>query len=115
MPVALAFAVLDLTGSVTDLGIVLACQTLPMAVFVLLGGVWADRLPRQRVMLSSDVVRAAAQGASATLLLTGSAQIWELAALQAVYGLAAAFFGPAATAVVPSLLDTDGPAHRGLD
>ncbi len=105
VPVALAFAVLDLTGSVTDLGIVLACQTVPLIVFVLLGGVWADRLERRRVMLASDVVRAGAQGASAALLLTGSAQIWELAALQAVYGLAAAFFGPASTAVVPQTVD----------
>ena len=45
VPVALAFAVLDLTGSVTDLGLVLAAQTVPLIAFVLLGGVWADRLP----------------------------------------------------------------------
>ena len=71
VPVALAFAVLDLTGSVSDLGIVLAAQTIPLIVFVLLGGVWADRLVRQRVMLASDCVRAVTQGASAALLLTG--------------------------------------------
>lgn len=105
VPVALAFAVLDLTGSVADLGIVLACQTLPLLVFVLFGGVWADRLARDRVMLSSDIVRAIAQAASATLLLTGSAAVWELAALQALYGFAAAFFGPAAMAVVPQTVD----------
>lgn len=107
VPVALAFAVLDLTGKVTDLGIVLACQTVPLVVFVLIGGVWADRLARDRVMLSSDLVRALAQGASATLLLTGNATIVELAVLQAVYGFATAFFGPAATAVVPQTVDPD--------
>ncbi|MGO9955790.1 MAG: MFS transporter [Solirubrobacteraceae bacterium] len=48
VPVALAFAVLDLTGSVTDLGVVLAAQTVPLVAFVLLGGVWADRLPTER-------------------------------------------------------------------
>ena len=101
VPVALAFAVLDLTGSPTDLGIVFAAQTLPLVAFVLLGGVWADRLPRQFVMLASDGVRALAQGLSAALLLSGSAHIWELAALQAVYGAAEAFFGPASVAVVP--------------
>ena len=105
VPVALAFAVLDLTGSVTDLGLVLAAQTVPQVVFVLLGGVWADRLPRQALMLSSDLVQAASQGVSAVLLLTGRAQVWELAALQAVYGTAAAFFGPASTAVVPQTVD----------
>ena len=105
VPVALAFAVLDLTGSVTDLGIVLAAQTVPLVVFVLLGGVWADRLPRQRVMLGSDAVRALAQGASALLLLDGRAHVWQLAVLQAVYGAAEAFFGPASTAVVPQTVE----------
>ncbi len=108
VPVALAFAVLDLTGSVTDLGLVAAAQTAPLVIFVLLGGVWADRLPRQRVMLGSDVVRGLAQGISALLLLSGTAHIWQLAALQAVYGTAEAFFGPASTAVVPQ---TVGPSQ----
>jgi predicted MFS family arabinose efflux permease len=95
VPVALAFAVLDLTGSATDLGIVLAAQTVPLMVFVLLGGVWADRLPRQYVVLGADVVRAAAQGVSAVLLVTGNARVWQLAVLQAVYGVARGFAGPA--------------------
>jgi predicted MFS family arabinose efflux permease len=107
VPVALAFAVLDLTGSVSDLGIVLAAQTVPLIVFVLLGGVWADRLVRQRVMLASDGVRAVTQGASAALLLTGTAQLWELAALQAAYGAAVAFFAPASTALVPQTVEPD--------
>ena len=55
--VALAFAVLELTGSKADLGYVLAARSLPMLLLVALGGVWADRLPRQLVMLASDVVR----------------------------------------------------------
>jgi MFS family permease len=101
VPVALSFAVLDLTGSVSDLGVVLAAQTLPLLAFVLLGGVWADRLPRQLVMLVSDGVRALAQGLTAALLLTGSAHLWELVVLQALYGAAVGFFGPAATALVP--------------
>jgi len=100
VPVALAFAVLDLTGSVTDLGLVIAAQTTPLVVLVLFGGVWADRLPRQLVMLASDCVRALAQATSALLLLTGEAQIWQLIVLQALYGAAEAFFGPASTAVV---------------
>jgi MFS family permease len=105
VPVALAFAVLDITGSVTDLGLVLAAQTVPLVALVLVGGVWADRLPRHHLMLGTDVVRAAAQGLSAALVLSGSARIWELAALQAIYGTAEAFFGPAARAVVPQTVD----------
>jgi MFS family permease len=105
VPVALAFAVLGLTRSVTDLGIVFAAQTVPLIVFVLLAGVWSDRLPRQLVMLASDVVRGLAQGLTAALLLAGAAHVWEIAALQAVYGTAEAFFGPASTAVVPQTVD----------
>jgi MFS family permease len=105
VPVALTFAVLDLTGSVTDLGLVTAAQTAPLLLFVLIGGVWADRLPRHRLMLGSDVVRAAAQGLSAVIVLSGSARIWELAALQAIYGTAEAFFGPASRVVVAQTVD----------
>ncbi|MGO9490037.1 MAG: MFS transporter [Solirubrobacteraceae bacterium] len=107
-PVALSFAVLDLTGSVGDLGLVLAAQSLPLLMFVLLGGVWSDRVSRRSVMLYSDLARAGVQGASAALLLTGTARVWQLAALQAVYGTGRAFFGPAATGLVPETVD---PAH----
>ena len=107
VPVALAFAVLHLTHSPSDLGIVLAAQTVPLVLFVLLGGVWADRLPRQRVMLASDLVRFGAQGGTAALILAGGAQIWQLAALQAVYGIADGFFTPAANGVVPQVVADD--------
>jgi predicted MFS family arabinose efflux permease len=100
-PVALAFAVLDLTGSTTDLGLVLAAATLPMLAFLLVGGVWADRLPRQRLMLTSDVIRALAQGTTAALLISGEARLWQLLVLQAVNGCAAGFFRPAATGLIP--------------
>lgn len=105
-PIALSFGVLGLTGSIGDLGVVLAARQLPLVVFVLLGGVWSDRVSRQTVMLLSDVARAGAQGLCAVLLLTGSAHVWELACLQAVYGSARAFFGPASTGFLPQ---TVGP------
>jgi MFS transporter len=101
VPVALAFAVLDLTGSAADLGYVFAAQILPLVVFLLAGGVWADRLPRQLVMLGSDLVRGLAQATVAFLLLTGRAELRELIALAAVYGTAEAFFRPAATGLIP--------------
>ena len=62
--VALAFAVLDLTGSVTDLGLVLAAFTLPLVAFLLVGGVLADRFQPRRVMLGSDLARFLSQGSS---------------------------------------------------
>jgi len=100
-PVALAFAVLDLTGSTTDLGIVLAARQIPVLVLLLFGGVWSDRLPRHHVMVASNVLSGASQAVVAVLLLTGHAQIWQLAVLAAMNGAATAFFFPASTGIVP--------------
>src|SRR5436305_15266061 len=71
-PVAIAFAVLQI-GTASDLGLVLAAQMLPTVVLVLVGGVIADRLPRHAVLVASNVVSAAAQGASAALIPSGPA------------------------------------------
>src|SRR5256885_89684 len=89
VPVALAFAVIKtLDRGPTALGIVLAAESIPLVAFVLAGGVWADRLPRQIVMLVSDVLRMAVQAILAVLLLTGRAEIWQLIVLVAIYGTA---------------------------
>jgi hypothetical protein len=101
VPVAVAFAVLGLTGSATDLGLVLAARFVPQIVFLLVGGVWADRLPRQRVMVGADVVAGVSQGLAAVLLLTGRLELWQLIALEAVNGAAFAFFFPASTGLIP--------------
>lgn len=99
--VAIPFAVLELTGSVSDVGFVAAARTLPQVVLLLVGGIWADRLPRHTVMVASNAISAAAQGATALLLLSGNARVWHLIALQAVGGAATAFFFPASTGLVP--------------
>jgi len=105
VPVALAFAVIQtLDRGPTALGVVLAAQTLPLVAFVLAGGVWADRLPRQMVMLVSDVVRGVVQATLAVLLLSGHAELWHLVVLVAIYGTAQAFFQPAATGLVPATI-----------
>lgn len=100
---ALPFAVLDLAGSASDVGFVLAAYTVPLALFALVGGVWADRLPRRGVMLVADAVRAALQAAVAGLLLAGVAALWQLIALTALYSAATAFFQPALLGVVPEV------------
>jgi MFS family permease len=100
-PIALAFAVLDLTGSATDLGVVIAAGVVPMILFILVGGIWADRLPRHHVMVVSDAVAGAAQAVIAGLVLTGTAEIWHLVVLQLVRGAASSFFFPAAQGIVP--------------
>jgi MFS family permease len=99
-PVAIAFAVLGL-GSASDLGLVLAAGGIPFALFALVGGVWADRVGRRRVMLASDIVRALSQSVTAALLLTGNAEVWMLAVLAFVYGTAAAVFMPALMGLIP--------------
>jgi MFS family permease len=107
-PVALAFAVVHLDGSAADLGLVLGASFVPQIIFLLAGGVWADRLPRHAVMVVSDAVGGAAQAVVAVLLLTGRCDIWHLVVLAAIRGAASAFFGPASTAVVPQ---TVSPEH----
>ena len=101
-PVALAFAVLRLTGSPGDLGLVFMAVLTPRVVLMLGGGVWADRLPRQRVMLGADLLRAAMQGLTAVFLLTGGDAQWPLLVLSALYGAGDAFFQPAVTGLVPA-------------
>ncbi len=116
--VALPFAVLDLTGSVTDLGFVFAAFTLPLVAFLLVGGVFADRFQQRGVMVASDLARFVSQGLIAVLLVSGQARIWELVVLQAVRGLALAFFQPASTALTPSAVPPEllqeANALRGL-
>ena len=107
MGVALAFAVLDLGGSASDLGLVFAARTVSSVAFVLAGGVWADRLPRRAVMLVADAVRALAQGLVAFLLISGAGEIWHLGAAGVVSGAASAFFMPAATGLVPDTVSAE--------
>jgi len=107
VPVALAIAVLHLTGSATDLGLVLAARTVPAILLILIGGVWADRLPRQRLMITSDLVHFTSQALMAALLIGGVARLWQLILLQVVHGTATAFYRPAATGLVPQTIGRD--------
>jgi len=100
VPVAFTFAVVDLTGSASTLGLVLTAGFVSRIALLLLGGVVADRLRRQRVMLGADILRALTQGLVAALLLAGVARVWELVVLFALYGAGEAFFGPASTRLV---------------
>ena len=102
--VALPFAVLEIGGSATDIGIVEAAYIIPLTVFLLFGGVWADRLPRQKMMLAADFGRSALQLTTAGLLVTGVAQVWHLALLQVGMGFCEAFFRPSYTGLVPEVV-----------
>jgi MFS family permease len=99
-PIAIAFAVLSTTHSATALGLVLAGRTLPMVIFLLIGGAWADRLPRKSIMVVSDVVRLVTQGLFALVLTQHAPEIWAMILLQAGNGAASAFFRPASSGLV---------------
>jgi MFS family permease len=99
--VALALYVTQRTGSATDLSLVLAAQSLPLVGLLLLGGVFADRLPRHRIMVGTDLVRGALHVLLAGLIFAGSVAIWQLMVIEALFGAAQAFFQPAFSGLVP--------------
>jgi predicted MFS family arabinose efflux permease len=101
VPVALAFAVLDLDRSASALGTVLAVRAAALVLFLLIGGVIADRLPRRSILIVSDVIRLLAHGTMALLILSGNAELWHLVVLSGVFGLGWAFFLPTSTGFIP--------------
>ncbi|MFD8705053.1 MFS transporter [Kitasatospora sp. NPDC059648] len=103
IPTTLTLAVIR-TGSATDLGLVLACELLPMLLLLPVAGVVADRFPPQRVVLTADLTRAAAQLAIGAELLGGRARIPDLAVLSAVTGGAVAFGTPAVRTLVAAVV-----------
>ncbi len=98
-PVALAFAVLDLGGSATDLGLVVAAYALAEVVTVLFGGVLGDRLPRQLMMQGSSAVEALTQGVVAAALISGWASIPMLTVMGVLNGCLGALAGPSSSAM----------------
>ncbi|TMD43557.1 MAG: MFS transporter [Chloroflexi bacterium] len=101
LPVALPFAVLSVDRSPTGLGFVLASRSVSLVIFLLIAGVIADRIPRKRVMIASDLVRFVAEAAMAILLIARMATLAELIGLIFVYGIGDAFFRPTSTGFVP--------------
>jgi MFS family permease len=107
-PVALSFAVLALPhGSASDVGAVLAAETVPLVIFLLLGGVAGDRLGRRRVMLGADVVRASAQTGLGAWILFGHPPLWGFLVLSALVGSGTAFFVPALTGLIPQIVSPE--------
>jgi MFS family permease len=102
-PIALAFAVLDLTGSASALGLVLAARTVPMVLFLLLGGVVSDRFSRTAVVQTANVLSALTQGTVAYLVISGHADLWMIIAIEAANGTVAAFTMPALEGIVAQI------------
>lgn len=105
VPVALPFAVIiELDGSARQVGLVLAMETVPLIIFVLFGGVIADRLSPRLVMLATDFARAGAQLALAVVIFTGNLRLWHLLLAVFIQGAAQAAFHPAATRLLPAII-----------
>jgi len=101
VPVALTFAVLQEGRAISDVGSVLAAETVPLVVLLLAGGVVADRLSRRTVMISADVLRCISELLLAALVITGSPPLWVFMVLAGVIGAGQAFFNPALTGLLP--------------
>ncbi|WP_201374074.1 MFS transporter [Ktedonobacter robiniae] len=105
--IALAWEVLLLTGSATAMGLVVMAEMLPRLIFLLLGGVAADRLPRLRILLFSDVGRGAIVLLITLLGWLHVLQFWHLIALSLLFGVAAGFFHPAYRSLTPQVVEHD--------
>jgi DHA3 family tetracycline resistance protein-like MFS transporter len=108
-PVAVALKIINSGGRPGDLGLVLMGRSLGMVLFLAIGGVYADRLPRTRIMVGSDLLRfVAVAGLAAT---PGDVPLWALVGLTFAVGGGEAFFRPAYGAVVPSVVPKDRLTH----
>jgi len=105
VPVALAFAVLHIDQSAGALAQVLGVRTLTMVVFLLVGGVIADRFSRIVVLQVSHVLTCITQGLAAYLIIGGDATLTQLTVIEGVNGAVSAFTMPAMMGVVPLVID----------
>ncbi len=103
LPVALMYGVVSLGYGASGVGYVLASQMLPLAIFVLFGGVLADRFTPRRMMMGADAVRLVVQGCAAASFATGHPPLWLLMGLAALSGTATAAFQPGVASVVPQV------------
>src|SRR6266516_4940497 len=102
--IAMAWLVLQLTGSSLALGTVLVVQALPRAVLMVVGGALADRFSPRVTMLGSMGLRAAFVAPLAVLVLTGRVQMWEVYGIAVVFGVVDAFFMPARNSILPRVV-----------
>ena len=102
--VGVSFAVLKATNSATDLSYVLAAQIAPSLVFVLIGGVAADRFRAQRVIVAANLLMALGEGTFGVLALAGRPPLWAMLGLEAITGTGVALFYPASQALLPRIV-----------
>jgi MFS family permease len=102
--VGVSFAVLYATGSTAALSYVLAAQIAPSVLFSLAGGIVADRIPPQRVVIAGNVMIALGEGTFGFLVLTGHPALWQMLLLEGLTGTGMAIFYPASAALLPRVV-----------
>jgi MFS family permease len=102
--VAIAWQVYELSNVPTALSLVGLAWSLPMLVFLLVGGILSDRFDRRLVLIASDIVRGLAIGAVGVLSVTGALELWHVIVLVALEGAGQSLFGPAFGAIVPDIV-----------
>lgn len=105
--VAVAFQAYSLDNDPSALALVGVAWTAAMVVFLLVGGVISDRLPRRRVLMTADAGRAVVLAIVGVLSVAGALELWMLVALAGLYGIGEAFFGPAFSALIPEIVPED--------
>jgi MFS family permease len=106
-PLALAYSVIEQGGGAGALGVVLATNTVPTVVFLIVGGTLADRMSRSRLLFLGNLLAAAAQGALAATVATGHATTTSIAVCGFLSGTAAAFTVPATQGAVAQIVPTE--------
>ena len=113
--IALSWWVLEKTGSAAAMGTVLVVSSIPMVVFLLVGGVVVDRLPRFRVLFTADIVNGLVVAVVTLLAWTEALEVWHVYIAGAVFGLAEAFFFPAYSASIPQVVPPESlPSANSL-
>ncbi|WP_430645816.1 MFS transporter [Agromyces sp. GXS1127] len=105
--VAAAWQVIELGGTPIDLSIVAVGASLGLVLAVLVGGVVADRVAQRRILVVIETARAAVFTIAGVLAVSGLVEVWHLAVLSFVLGVADGFFYPAYSAWLPALLPAE--------
>lgn len=105
--VVMALQVIALDNDPAALSLVAACLALGMLVFVLVGGIVADRIPQRAIIIAVESVNFLAVTGIAVLGLAGALRLWHMAFAAAVLGIGAAYFFPAYSAYLPRILPAE--------
>jgi MFS family permease len=105
--IALAWWVLEKTGSATAMGTVMILTQIPLLLFLLIGGIVVDRFPRLRIMFLSDILSGIVVTFIAVFAWLDMLEIWHIYIASLLFGFVAAFFGPAYNSVIPQITPPD--------